>query len=157
MLWTEEPLGTFFLEKAVESVPEARARARTLGPVESSPKRDDILLVVSELVTNAVVHSDLDGSKIAVSLMSGRGLIIVEVRDPGSMLSDPHVKRSDSLMGDHGRGLILVEEVCDKRWGTYISTDGERVVWAALPTADDAPSAEEITLARRKQRLRAVS
>ncbi|WP_386195451.1 ATP-binding protein [Streptosporangium jomthongense] len=147
------------MKKAVESVPKARAQARTLDPIENSPKRDDILLVLSELVTNAVVHSSLgdSNSEITVSLITGRDVLIVEVRDPGSMLSGPHVNRSSPLMGARGRGLVLVEDLCGLRWGTHISIDAERVVWAAIPLGDDAPSAEEIMIARRKQRFRAVS
>lgn len=87
---------------------------------------DDALLVVSELVTNAVVHA---GSQSALRLVPGGGTLRIEVADDGPAAPDPQ------LAGDHdehGRGLLLVS-VLSTAWGTEASPSGGKVVWADLP------------------------
>ncbi|OKJ75172.1 ATP-binding protein [Streptomyces sp. CB02460] len=83
-------------------------------------------LLLSELVTNALVHTD-DGAVVAVSVAPRR--LRVEVRDfvPG-MDSEPHVPPADD--GTHGRGLILVESLADS-WGISPRSLG-KVVWFEL-------------------------
>ncbi|MEU8624662.1 ATP-binding protein [Streptomyces sp. NPDC048669] len=82
-------------------------------------------LLLSELVTNALVHTD-DGAVVAVSV-APRGLR-VEVRDfvPGMPVS--HVPNADD--GTHGRGLILVESLADS-WGISPQALG-KTVWFEL-------------------------
>ncbi|MEU8506543.1 ATP-binding protein [Streptomyces brevispora] len=82
-------------------------------------------LLLSELVTNALVHTD-DGAVVAVSVAPQK--LRVEVRDfvPGMPVS--HVSNADD--GTHGRGLILVESLADA-WGVSPKTLG-KVVWFEL-------------------------
>ncbi|MBO0912933.1 ATP-binding protein [Streptomyces laculatispora] len=82
-------------------------------------------LLLSELVTNALVHTD-DGAVVAVSVAPRR--LRVEVRDfvPGMPVSD--VPNADD--GTHGRGLILVESLADA-WGVSPQALG-KVVWFEL-------------------------
>lgn len=99
---------------------------------------DDALLVVSELVTNAVQEtgvitpepswSDLDGLKlISVRLLGFAESIVVEVWDVS-----PEVPKMRDALDDEegGRGLHLVEVLSD-RWGAVPSRHG-KVVWAEL-------------------------
>ncbi|MCG7528856.1 ATP-binding protein [Streptomyces sp. OfavH-34-F] len=83
-------------------------------------------LLLSELVTNALVHTD-DGAVVAVSVAPRR--LRVEVRDfvPG-MPPEPHVPPADD--GTHGRGLVLVESLADS-WGISPRSLG-KVVWFEL-------------------------
>nr|WP_202532917.1 MULTISPECIES: ATP-binding protein [unclassified Streptomyces] len=83
-------------------------------------------LLLSELVTNALVHTD-DGAVVAVSVAPRR--LRVEVRDfvPG-MDPESHVPPADD--GTHGRGLILVESLADS-WGISPRSLG-KVVWFEL-------------------------
>lgn len=82
-------------------------------------------LLLSELVTNALVHTD-EGAVVAVSVAPQR--LRVEVRDfvPGMPVS--HVPNADD--GTHGRGLILVESLADA-WGISPKALG-KVVWFEL-------------------------
>lgn len=83
-------------------------------------------LLLSELVTNALVHTG-DGAVVAVSVAPQR--LRVEVRDfvPG-MPPVSHVPNADD--GTHGRGLILVESLADS-WGISPHALG-KMVWFEL-------------------------
>ncbi|ROQ70602.1 anti-sigma regulatory factor (Ser/Thr protein kinase) [Streptomyces sp. 840.1] len=82
-------------------------------------------LLLSELVTNALVHTD-EGAVVAVSVAPRK--LRVEVRDfvPGMPVS--HAPNADD--GTHGRGLILVESLADA-WGISPKALG-KVVWFEL-------------------------
>jgi len=87
---------------------------------ELEPRYDDLALVVSELVSNSVLHSD-DGF-VSVSLKKASDRVRIEVRDPG-----PGFDR-DSPRGD-GIGLEIVSRVADA-WG--VSNEGDCTVWAEV-------------------------
>ncbi|MET7343502.1 ATP-binding protein [Streptomyces sp. NPDC087866] len=83
-------------------------------------------LLLSELVTNALVHTD-DGAVVAVSVAPRR--LRVEVRDfVTGMPPESHVPPADD--GTHGRGLVLVESLADS-WGISPRSLG-KVVWFEL-------------------------
>jgi anti-sigma regulatory factor (Ser/Thr protein kinase) len=109
----------------------ARARAfvaQVLGP--DHPCADDAVLLCSELVTNAIVHSDsgLAGGTITVIVADVTAAVQVKVLDEGSASSIPVVK-ADAYAPD-GHGLFLVESLADQ-WG-YESGDGGTTVWFRL-------------------------
>lgn len=79
-----------------------------------------VVLVASELATNAVVHAR---TPFRVQVSSGKSFR-VEVHDGTGI--DELEKRSGS-----GRGLALVEQVADD-WGVD-STPSGKYVWAVLP------------------------
>jgi CheY-like chemotaxis protein len=89
---------------------------------------DDALLIVSELVTNAVVHAE---SEAELRLVAGTGILRVEVADQGGHAPDPQLAGDDD---EHGRGLLLVT-VLSAAWGTEARPDGGKVVWADLALA----------------------
>jgi PAS domain S-box-containing protein len=84
---------------------------------------DSVLLCVSEVVTNAVVHAS---SHAELSLRLDRGTLRVEVRDQGTS-AIPAARRAPTTEDTHGRGLLLVDAVSD-RWGT-VEDPGGKVVW----------------------------
>ncbi|MFF2654475.1 ATP-binding protein [Streptomyces sp. NPDC058045] len=85
-------------------------------------------LVVSELVTNALVHT---GSRsIVCELQDGDGRVRIAVRDEGRAHGDPRPCRADEEE-EYGRGLLLVAAVCSA-WGADDSGAG-LLVWAELP------------------------
>lgn len=128
-------LGSMTLPGRPEHVREARMLvARTLG---DDPRADTALLLTSEVVTNAVVHSRsrLAGGTVAVvAALSAAGLIIT-VTDNGSDSNVPEV-RSNPDTDDHGNGLLLVESLADE-WG-YLRDDQTTTVWFRL-SADGSP------------------
>ncbi|NBM16946.1 ATP-binding protein [Streptomyces sp. GC420] len=87
-------------------------------------------LVMSELVTNAVVHTASE--LIMCELHNGERNIRIAVRDQGFGTRGPLVRRTPPA-DEHGRGLLLVAAV-SSAWGTHEVAPGSGlVVWAELP------------------------
>lgn len=86
------------------------------------------LLLVSELVTNGILHA---GTEIEVEATLAGGRLRVEVAD-----ADPNVpvRRNPAPTATSGRGLRLVERVAD-RWGVE-RHDGGKAVWFELAVHD---------------------
>ncbi|RCG32484.1 ATP-binding protein [Sphaerisporangium album] len=120
-------LGAIELPGVPQSVSRARRFvAEVLG--SGHPVRDEVVLLVSELVTNSVTHSDSrDGGLVTLALSECEGSIHVEVLDAGSE-GEPQVR--EDPYGDGGRGLFLVDAISE-RWGMYRDGAG-RVVWFAV-------------------------
>jgi anti-sigma regulatory factor (Ser/Thr protein kinase) len=91
---------------------------------------DDAVLCLSELVTNAVLHT---GAGCEVRAVLDRGVLTTTVRDGGSsVVVDPRHVTVDPL-GVHGRGLQIVD-ACSTRWGSELDTIG-LTVWFELEPA----------------------
>lgn len=84
---------------------------------------DDVALVVSELVTNVMLHAQ-GPSRVSVYLRHGR--VRLEVADDSSNVPE---RRGFSDHAVTGRGLTLVESL-SASWGTTVSPMGGKVVWA---------------------------
>lgn len=85
---------------------------------------DDAALCLSELVTNALIHTK-SGCEVRVTL--DHGVLTTAVRDGGSGgLADV----DDDPLGVHGRGLKLVDALAD-RWGSRLDSVGA-TVWFVL-------------------------
>ena len=113
-----------------------RALRQWIGGVAGTDElADDATLVVSEAVTNAVVHG-CSGPRLSAELTRGR--LRIEVHDTSR---DPPVVRSPSA-APGGRGLRILAAVADA-WGWSMTATG-KVVWTeqrlAVPDARPAPS-----------------
>ncbi|MEU4165668.1 ATP-binding protein [Streptomyces sp. NPDC026665] len=129
-----------FTATAVDaSVPQARHAVRDLLVRQEVPVSDDVvqglLLIVSELVTNAVKHAALLSPMLAVEVAVGADWVRVSVEDD-------HPYRPTALEADYGqtggRGLLLVREVTREYGGACdveYTAGGGKVIWAALPLA----------------------
>ena len=127
-----------FTAPAVDaSVPQARHAVRDLLYRQGVPISDDLvhglLLIVSELATNAVKHAALLSPMLAVEVAVGAEWVRVSVEDN-------HPYRPTALEADHartgGRGLLLVSEVAREAGGVCDvahTSSGGKVIWAALP------------------------
>lgn len=107
----------------IESNVTAPGKSRShLAPMQPSlePRYEDVLLVVSELVSNSVRHSDSDGIDLTVRTKDGH--IRVEVSDDGPGFTH------DTPRGE-GLGLTIIEKLAE-RWG-LVSSD-RFTVWAEL-------------------------
>jgi hypothetical protein len=82
-------------------------------------------LLTSELVTNALVHTDRDAVLTATVGPSG---LRVEVRDFVARRPQPRVP--DAGDSTHGRGLLLVQSLADA-WGVRVHGVG-KAVWFEL-------------------------
>ncbi|MFE7265847.1 ATP-binding protein [Streptomyces sp. NPDC057592] len=127
-----------FTAPAVDvSVPQARHAVRDLLQRQGVPLDDDVaeglLLIVSELVTNAVKHAALLSPELAVEVAVGEEWIRVSVEDN-------HPYRPTALETDYaqtgGRGLLLVREITREAGGACDvehTAGGGKIIWAALP------------------------
>jgi anti-sigma regulatory factor (Ser/Thr protein kinase) len=90
--------------------------------------REDLLLVVSELVTNAVVHG---GEPIRVTMVRAPERVRVEVTD-GAAAASPHGNPRPPRDAETGRGLSVVTRLA-VAWGWRASPGRGKTVWAELP------------------------
>ncbi|MFI6644971.1 ATP-binding protein [Streptomyces sp. NPDC050504] len=112
----------------LSAVPEVRGALRELldhwggdGPVDVAE------LLTSELVTNALVHTDR-GAVVTATVVDER--LRVEVRDFIGVLPKVHEAAAGAGDGTHGRGLVLVQSLADA-WGVRSHGIG-KVVWFEL-------------------------
>jgi serine phosphatase RsbU (regulator of sigma subunit)/anti-sigma regulatory factor (Ser/Thr protein kinase) len=101
---------------------------------------DDAMVVVSELVTNAVVHAGTDVE--LVCRLEETDSIVVEVADhhPSRAPRDNNAEPAHETP-EFGRGLRLVSTLAEA-WGVTYRT-GTKTVWARLP-AEGTPVVEEL-------------
>ncbi len=120
----KQPRSEWRLPCEPASVGAARDAARQFLRSEApAANQDAVLLLVSELVTNAVLHTAVD-RPIALRLGLTAGHVHIEVDD-----ADPHqpVLRSARPDDDSGRGLLIVDSVAE-RWGWHpVAGQGKRV------------------------------
>jgi anti-sigma regulatory factor (Ser/Thr protein kinase) len=110
----------------LRAVPETRRELRELLRHWGRPGRSEIAeLLTSELVTNALVHTDREAVLTAVV---EPGQLRVEVRDFVSRR--PRICAPDTDDGTHGRGLVLVDAFADA-WGVQAHEVGKSV-WFEL-------------------------
>jgi anti-sigma regulatory factor (Ser/Thr protein kinase) len=123
----------------VSTVPLARHLvAELLRRWELPALQDSATLLISELVTNALVHA---GSGLRLVVAVSDGVLELGVSDH-DLLSAPSVRprvarlgdEEDQLIAEGGRGLLLVDSLAD-RWGV-VQRGQEKQVWCHLDTDD---------------------
>ncbi|MFF0626761.1 ATP-binding protein [Streptomyces sp. NPDC004296] len=116
-------------------VPDVRHSLRAVvlmwGSLELA---DQLELLASELVSNAVRHGGGDDVTVLLKVQGGSALL--EVTDHSG--TEP-IPRSAGADDEGGRGLALVGLLADV-WGWYPAPRGRKTVWAglALSKAGDA-------------------
>ncbi|MFI8207413.1 ATP-binding protein [Streptomyces sp. NPDC085937] len=129
----------FRFELAAHPGSPARARrltrARLSGWAVCEDTCDTAALVVTELVTNAIVHTA--SSSVVCELHDGDDLVRIAVRDEGCAPDRPRANTRQRPEEEHGRGLLLVDALCHA-WGAHEHGPG-LLVWAELPRRADTP------------------
>lgn len=111
------------------------------GHETGSEAADAALLVVSELVTNAVRHGPVLEREVEIAVTAlYDGSCLVEVCDESTTVPRPRpTNRGQDGHEESGRGLCLVGALSEA-WGVARHRDGRgKTVWALLPSP--APSA----------------
>lgn len=121
------------------SVAQARrlTQARLSGWAVCADTCDNAALVISELVTNAIVHTA--SGRVVCELHDHDDMVRIAVRDEGCAPGEPHPspQRPDE---EHGRGLLLVDALC-RAWGAQEHGPG-LLVWAELPRRNDTDATD---------------
>jgi anti-sigma regulatory factor (Ser/Thr protein kinase) len=131
-------------EARAEFPPEAASAGRARRFVDGALRRwscDDMLdvavLLVSELVANAVLHAR---TPIGVVIRLNGDRLRIEVHD--GELRAP-ARKHYSSMSTTGRGLVLVERLA-RDWGVAAEKDGKSVWFELDPSTALGPSASAV-------------
>ncbi|MFI6940480.1 ATP-binding protein [Streptomyces sp. NPDC050418] len=108
----------------------ARSRLAVCGIAADEPVAETLVLLISELVTNAVVHTGCPA--VLRMLLPGvpdpSGTVRVEVDDSSSCAPQPRAADGDDT---NGRGLALVDGLAD-RWGWQTESTGGKRIWCEV-------------------------
>jgi anti-sigma regulatory factor (Ser/Thr protein kinase) len=103
------------------------AELRAAGIFDSAVR--DAVLVVSELLSNAILHArPLPGEQLQVTWEVNGSAVEISVSDGGGSTRPHAIKASVSALG--GRGLGIVGHLCQS-WGIRADAGG-LTVWAVL-------------------------
>ncbi|WP_167493834.1 MULTISPECIES: ATP-binding protein [Micromonospora] len=84
---------------------------------------DDAVMIADELVANAVRHG---GGCLRLQIRATDGRVTIAAVDGSAVV--PRRREPD---GDGGRGLAIIEALCDE-WGVTDLDDGHKCVWVRL-------------------------
>ncbi len=134
-------IGSLTIPARPELVSAARSFVtRALG--EDDPATDVGVLLVSETVTNAVLHSNSgrSGGTVTITAVETGGGVRIEVADEGSEQSAPEVKGDGCVSGGHG--LFLVQTLASQ-WG-YVRDEHGTTVWFWLVRGRGYPALRDL-------------
>lgn len=122
------PMLRFSLQPLPESVQDARVRVRRLlDSWADEEKRQDAVLLLSEVVTNAIQHAP---GRVHVTVTLFRDRLHARVRDESPRLP------SDREADEHGgRGIELLH-VLSRRWGVQQHPGNGKTVWFEVSRND---------------------
>ncbi|WP_071337329.1 ATP-binding SpoIIE family protein phosphatase [Streptomyces albidoflavus] len=123
-----------------ERISEARQQLRAvMHDWADEDQVDSAVLLLSELLTNVLVHTDGDGL-LAAELLGppGSRRLRVEVSDPSDDL--PH-KRAPGELASSGRGLVLLDLLADA-WGVDPQGSG-KCIWFEMAEHEPGEKGED--------------
>jgi anti-sigma regulatory factor (Ser/Thr protein kinase) len=129
------PRHSFAVSTGRDAPSAVRKALRERGAHLPQPMRDDLLLLLTEVVTNAVRHSGAkQGAPIEIEMSEARDCVRVEVTDPGRGF-EPPTRLVPDLTRTGGLGLVLVDRL-SRAWGTRRTAKGS-LVWFELANDRD--------------------
>jgi anti-sigma regulatory factor (Ser/Thr protein kinase) len=132
---TEPPEPHGSVSMRIRGGADAPSRARRsvlsqLGSQVAQTTASDVALVVSELVSNSVVHADVGPRRtLTLELMTLDDRLRISVIDPGSRLEPRILPRDHARVG--GAGLFIVKELSEA-WGVARDGSGVTRVWCDI-------------------------
>ena len=120
------------------SGPDAAADARRaiaqLRADLDPPLMETLRLLVTELVTNSVRHTECDS--LALRIAIGKSAVLTEVTDDGPPFEVEDLENQSAATHDPegGWGLFLVERLA-RNWGVKEDEGGSKRVWFELGRA----------------------
>jgi anti-sigma regulatory factor (Ser/Thr protein kinase) len=111
------------LPRRPDAASVARGQLSDLAPLLAREVLDDMRLIVTELVTNSVRHSD-GGTQVSVDVEVTGDRVRIEVTDSGTGFTPR--PRTPGQSREGGWGLHLVDRLAD-RWGVSGEAGGTRV------------------------------
>ncbi|HEY3603597.1 MAG TPA: ATP-binding protein [Sporichthyaceae bacterium] len=143
--------GTLALPHSHASVRLARARLATDLLSRDLPARvvQDALLVLTEILTNAIRHAPpLPSGLVRMSWELCADSVRIEITDGGSpewlgqalASGGPGKVPRRASLAPGGRGMLIIDALCPE-WGIRPSTEG-KTVWAGVPARTDQPAAK---------------
>ncbi|MET9296568.1 ATP-binding protein [Streptomyces sp. NPDC003077] len=140
----DRPLLGFAIAPLPEAAHRARHRVRDvlLTHRTAAVLVDDLEVITSELVTNAVQHGH-DQALIGVRLtLTCHGWIVLEISNKPSGPTGTVPTRQDAdAEAESGRGLALVESIArchGAGYGADVDTGGAITTWCSLPYRAEA-------------------
>lgn len=130
------PVDAFSLDLPADATAPRLARSAVSEHLGDHPRSNDLLLCVSEVVTNAVLHAR-SASQLRVRPEGSGSRLRVEVVDHDPTLP---TRRQHGLSAPTGRGLHLLDALT-LSWGTSPFADG-KVVWFEFDLHGEPPVAE---------------
>lgn len=111
------------LEPLPQVVASTRRFVASRVPALDPDTHDSLVLLTSELVTNAIIHAQ---TPLRVGLVVSRHYVVVTVHDQdlGHTEKDPHLREG-------GRGLGMVEALADA-WAITRDPRGGKTAWFRL-------------------------
>ncbi|MGH8989061.1 MAG: ATP-binding protein [Acidimicrobiales bacterium] len=117
------------------AVPSVRSFLRSAVGRLPQDVADRVLLIASELATNAFLHAR---TEFVVRVDLGPSVLRIEVTDRGS--GEPEVQPLQPPTAIHGRGLQIVDHLAD-RWGIQVSEAGpDKLIWVEVDVGVAASS-----------------
>lgn len=106
----------------------------TLGP--RHPALEKVALGVSELATNAIMHTPSgDGGHITIDIVAAGSVVRAEVTNDGTMAAKPRIRRDPDA--ENGRGILIIDTLADS-WGVTEGS-GTTTVWAEFRASSRQP------------------
>ena len=129
---TQEDSATWTVPATPRAVGELRHRCGEFAQGHlSDPQQHAFLLVLTEVVTNAIRHGAPPGGEIRIAVTPKDDYLCVQVTDAGAgFVPHPGAMEADD---EGGFGLFLVEQLT-RRWGMTRET-GHTRVWFELDFA----------------------
>lgn len=125
------PPGSIWIRGGKDAPTRARRFVRSKLDGVPATRASDVVLIVSELVANSVLHANV-GEQDAVLLELTRldDRVRLSVTDPGSE-EEPHIPVPDPDML-HGFGLRVMDQL-SLAWGVVRDGAGTTQVWCDIP------------------------